>query len=101
MEKVLWVVYFESANYCGAGEYCLVWATTEDDANEAATCYAENYFYEQDIDQYLEENDGEGDGVMYASLIQAYELSSDEAEDIRRYLLDETQKGFYPIVNSK
>lgn len=105
MEKELWVVYFESANYCGYGEHCLVWATSEKDAKYAASSYAEEQCMQQDSDQYKEEyGDNEDDedclqGVLWANVQTAFALSSEEGEDVRGYLLDDTQKQFYPIVN--
>lgn len=97
MQKALWVVEFQSANYCGAEQYCLVWATSENNAHDEASSWVEEVFYEQDSEQYLEEN-GE-DPEAYAYITNVYPLVSEEAEDIRRYLKDETQKQFYPIVN--
>lgn len=83
-EKQLYVVYFESANYCGAGEYVLVWATDEDDAmsNDALIEYAEDYYRDQDYEQYMEENDGEEpDGVGWANIQSAELLSESEHEE--------------------
>ena len=101
MTKELYVVEFESANYCGAGEYCLVWASNEKDAEDAASAHAEEFYYEQDSEQWEEENEGESDeDVTWANMKSAYPLASDEAEDVRKYLLDPTQVRFYPIVNT-
>lgn len=105
----LYVVYFESANYCGYGEQCLVWATDEDDARDKAFEYADEHYYEQDLYQYKEEHGNDDDeddeeyldGVVWASIVNVFPLASDEAADIRGYLLDDTQKQFYPIVNTK
>jgi len=107
MQKELWIVYFESANYCGYGQHCLVWATDEDDARDQATSYAYNYYFEEDGDQVKEDAGWEEDsgedfddtGMEYANIVRVYPLASDQAEDIRGYLLDETQKSFYPIIN--
>lgn len=99
--KELYVVYFQSANYCGYGEYCLVWATDPTDAQKEATAYAEDFYYEQDAAQYEEENEEENDGCWASFTKEPYPLASEEAEDIRGYLEDETQKQFYPIVNTK
>lgn len=99
MDKELWVVYFESANYCGYGEHCLVWATDSEGAKEAASEYAENYYYEQDTEQYMEDHGYENEEAWASFIKDPYPLSSEEAEDIRGYLLNETQKRFYPIVN--
>lgn len=63
-----YLVYWESANYAGAGEYWVVEADDADHAMERTGYNAEEFFYEQDGEQYLEEN-GEDDGVMWASHI--------------------------------
>lgn len=102
MAKELYVVYFESANYCGYGEHCLVWAEDEVDAIDQATEYAEEHYRVEDYDQFVEEHGEEAadECDLWASFPkEAYSLSSDEAEDVRGYLLDEDQKNFYPIVN--
>lgn len=107
MEKELWVVYFESANYCGYGEHCLVWAVNEDGARDAAGEYADDFFFKQDEHQFKEENgeddddDACMDGVTWANIVNCYPLASAEGDDIRGYLQDETQKQFYQIVNTK
>ena len=61
-----YLVYWESANYAGYGEHWVVEAENEDEAQEITGERAEDFFYEQDSEQYLEEN-GEDDGVMWAS----------------------------------
>lgn len=103
MDKELYVVYFESANYCGYGEHCLVWAEDEVDAEDQATEYAENFYMEQDGDQVREDMDDSEDfeGPWASFTKEPYPLASDEAADIRKYLEDPTQVDFYPIVNSK
>jgi hypothetical protein len=104
MEKELYVVYFESANYCGYGEHCLVWATDSEDAKEAATDYAEDHYYQQDEDQYKEEHehdDEDFEGPWASFTKDPYPLASEEGEDICKWLLDPTQVSFYPIVNTK
>jgi hypothetical protein len=99
MEKELYVVYFESANYCGYGEHCLVWATSPEDAENEATSYAEDFYYEQDSAQFEEEHDHENEGAWASFTKEPYPLASEQAADIREYLKEESQKGFYPIVN--
>ena len=84
MRKDLYVVKFESANYCGAPETCMAWATDEDDAMDVAHDYAENFFYEQDQEQYLDENYGDDEGVLYANVISAGLLKGSEYEQWAR-----------------
>lgn len=98
MHSELWVVYFESANYAGYGEYCVVWASDEIDAGDKASEYAEEFYREQDSDQ-LEEEGHDLDGMTYAAIIKVYPLASDKASDIRKYMNDPKQKHFFPIVN--
>jgi hypothetical protein len=103
----LYVVYFESANYCGYGEHCLVWATDEDDARDKASDWADEFYREQDLYQYKEEygNDDEDEeylnGVVWASIMNVFPLASEEGEGIRGYLLDDEQKHFYQVINEK
>jgi len=102
MNKELYVVYFESANYCGYGEYCLVWATDPDDARDAASEWAEDFYREQDEEQFLDENGDCEYPDLWATITKdPYPLASEDAEDIRRYLLDSSQAQFYPIINEK
>lgn len=93
--KKLYVVYFESANYAGYGEHCLVWANSEDDAryNEQVFAFAEEFYYEQDSNQYHEDNDGEDpDSWSYIGSVTL--LDGSEFEE---YVAK--QPNLYPIVN--
>lgn len=98
MSKELYVVYFESANYAGYGEHCLVWAEDEDEARDEATSYAEDFYYQQDQDQLEEDyEDMETNSEPYASIEKVSKLSDNP--DIIEYLKDPDQATFYPIVN--
>lgn len=95
MSKQLYVVYFESANYAGYGEHARVWATSEEEAKEAVSDYAEEYYYDQDGDQ-LEEDDIE-DGP-YANVMSAVLQAGSEFEE---FIADPQQaEHFYPIINT-
>ena len=98
MRKELYVVCFESANYAGAGETCLAWATSEEDAKEAAASYAEDFYREQDEDQWKEEyaEDMDEDDVMWATVTSAVLLKGSEYEE---YQKDPSQASFYQLVN--
>ncbi len=100
MKKELYAVYFESANYAGYGEWCLVWASDEEDARDEASPYAEEFYREQDESELNEDYAPEEmEGMMFAAIMEVFPLSADKGADIRRYMRDESQKHFYPIVN--
>lgn len=92
-----YVVYFESANYCGAGEYCIVQAETVEEATVLASAYAEEYYYEEDELQYVEDN-GESDlvGVTWSTIISVELLENSNVLD---FVYMEDQKQFYPRIN--
>lgn len=94
--KQLYVIYFTSANYCGYGEHCVVWAENEEKAREIAAPYAEAFYYEDDYNQYVEENDGE-DADAWAS-INTVELLI-ESDSYEFYQDKEQRESFYPCVN--
>lgn len=98
-EKKQFVVYATSANYCGYGEYCRVWALDEEDAKHASSDYFEDLYYQQDEEQYIEENGEDYDCCGWSHIEEAYALDSEEAKDVRGYLQDPNQAHFYPLVN--
>lgn len=93
--KELYVVYFESANYAGYGEHCLVWAESEDEAryNEAVSEYAEDYYRVQDAEQWFEEH-GDDEEDSWASIMWARLVVGSEYE---RYVAEQPE--LYPILN--
>lgn len=99
MKKELWVIDFESANYAGAGEYCLVWASSKEEAEIESCEYTENFYYEQDSEQYKDEYGDDDEGVCWSFLNDVYPLASEKADDIRDYIKVESQRVFYPIIN--
>lgn len=99
MEARLYVVEFESLNYCGAPEYCLVWAFDEEHAMDEATSWAEDFYREQDQSQWEDEHgeDEDADEQSWASMRSATLLEDYEYA----YILedDEQQRNFYQVVN--
>ena len=97
-EYRLYVVEFESANYAGAPEHCLVWAFNEEDAIDNATSWAEDFYREQDQSQWEDENGEEGiDDQVWASMRSAELL---EDYDYAHIVEDpEQQCNFYQVVN--
>lgn len=85
--KELYVVYFESANYAGCGEWVLVWAESEDEARDNPDMleFAENFYREQDEYQYREENNIDEDEDIYemwANVQSAEVLKGSSHEEI-------------------
>jgi len=70
---MLWLVYFESANYAGYGEHRIVEADSEDAAREIIEPIANEYYYEEDSPQ-LEEEGIDPDG-FYASIVSVEEFT--------------------------
>lgn len=100
MERELYVVYFESANYAGYGEHALVWASSEQEAlcDDRLVEYAEEFYRDQDEQQFEEEH-AEGfdlDEVAWSSVISAVQLKDSEFEE---YVAKQPE--LYPIVNTK
>lgn len=93
MEKKLWVIDYESANYAGAGEYVTVWAVDEDEACDLASHHMENYYYEQDSDQYYDEN-GETDDITWSHVTRVELMETSPHKEFW-----EKDKTYYPCVN--
>lgn len=98
MKKELYVVYFDSANYMGYGEHCLVWAIDEGDAKDEAYTYANDLYFEQDSD-LLEEEGNDLDNIgEYANIISAEPVAGSDKE---KFINDPSQGCFYPLVNTE
>lgn len=97
--RELYVIEFESANYAGASETCMVWADSVEDAQQEFenSCWGEDFFREQDQDQYIEEN-GDDEGVVWSSFIEAIPLKGSVHEE---FATNPTQQQFYQIVNEQ
>jgi len=52
---MLWIIYAESANYAGYGQHFVVEASTDDMAVAVAEHVMNEYFYEQDCDELIED----------------------------------------------
>jgi len=72
-----YLVYFESANYAGCGEYILVDADNAQQAEDYISSYAEEAYYEQDSSQ-LEEDENDTD--VYSLVISVEEF--DESHEL-------------------
>lgn len=79
--KNAFLVYTESANYVGYGEYYVVNAISKEDAEEQVKPEAESYFYEQDYGLLLEDfgEDGVND-VEYSSIVSVEEFNPEHPD---------------------
>lgn len=93
----LWLIYFESANYWGYGEHCVVQADSEDDAREIAYDHCNDFYYEQDSEQYIEENGSDEDVGSWADIQTCEEF--DESHEYWKFYIDPGQSSFYPKLN--
>ena len=80
---MLWLVYFESANYAGYGEHRLVEAETEDQARDIIEPIAEEYYWDEDHEQ-LEDDGYDLDNCIFATITSVEEFTPDHEDwDIR------------------
>lgn len=93
---MLYIIYAESANYCGYGQHFVVEADNEAQAEELAYGEIEDYFREQDESQLEEEGYGL-DGIVFGNIETTEPF--DEAHDSWKYYKDPSQTEFYIKVN--
>lgn len=93
---MLYIIYAESANYCGYGQHFVVEAQDEEAARELTLEAAEDYFREQDEAQ-LEEEGFDLDGMMYSNIETVEPF--DAEHDSWKYYQDPGQAEFYIKVN--
>jgi hypothetical protein len=93
---MLYIVYCESANYAGYGQYFVVEAQSKAEAGFLVEPVAEDYFREQDEDQLVEEA-LDLDGMSY-STIETVEVFN-ELHYSWKYYQDPGQAEFYIKVN--
>jgi hypothetical protein len=93
---MLYIVYAESANYCGYGQHFVVEANDEEDARELTLDVSEDYFREQDESQ-LEEEEYDLDGMIYSNIQTVEEFNPEH--DSWKYYKDPSQAEFYIKVN--
>ena len=94
--KKLFLIYYESAHWCGAGNHVVVWAYDEDDAREAADLHMEEHMRDLYSDEYNEEDGDNYDDESAVSVITCEELGP-EHEDWK-FFQDSSQSSFYPVI---
>jgi len=92
---MLWLIYAESAHYCGHGQHFVVKAGSAEIAEDFAEGCMNDYFYEQDGDQLIED-DIDCDGCYYT--VCSTELF-DETHEHWGWYNDPDQSEFYVRVN--
>ena len=93
---MLYIVYAESANYCGYGQHFVVEADDEVEAEDSVAEASEEYFCEQDRDQ-LEEEDHDLEGMTFATIISVEPFGPEHKS--WEYYQDPSQAEFYIKVN--
>lgn len=92
----LYILYYESANYCGYGHHAVVRAKNETEAELLAEDAMEDYFYEQDSEQYREEH-GYYDGGTWSSMMSCEELTPEHKD--WKFVAKPGQASFYEFIN--
>jgi hypothetical protein len=93
----LWVIYFESANYCGYGHHCLVLADSPEEAEILVKDYIEEYYYEEDSDQYYDEHGHDQDPCEWAEIKTCEEFTP--AHECWEFAWSPDQAQFYERIN--
>jgi hypothetical protein len=93
---MLYIIYAESANYCGYGQHFVVEADSETQAEELALDATEDYFREQDESQ-LEEEDHDLEGMTFATIISVEPFGPEHKS--WEFYQDPSQAEFYIKVN--
>ena len=95
----LYVIEFENAHWCGAPEYCVVWAESEEDALIRASDYMEEVqrdLYSGEYADAVEEGEDYDDesavGLTKVTLLA-------ESSHAEFYAQPEQRAHFYPCVN--
>jgi hypothetical protein len=97
MNKQLYIIDYESSQWCGGASHCVVWATDVDDAVDEASDYMEDEMRELFADEYNDE-DEECDVNECAYSVNAVE-SFDETHEYWKFYMDTEQSQFFPLVN--
>ena len=93
---MLYIIYAESANYCGYGQHFVVEANDESEAEDLVLESAEEYFCEQDRDQ-LEEEGLDHEGMVFSNTVSV-ELFG-PGHTAWEFYQDPEQSQFYIKVN--
>ena len=96
-KTMLYIIYYESANYCGYGEHVVVHANSEDEAKDKAFYHMEEFYREQDEEQYLEEHEDDPDFEGPWSTVITCDLFGPGHEQWEFFMMP-SQAIHYPII---
>jgi len=92
---MLWIIYAESALYCGYGQHFVVEALNKSSAEFLADADMQEYFYEQDYDQAVEEGQKAEAGTYSIMSCEPFGPDHESWE----FYCDPGQSEFYTRVN--
>jgi hypothetical protein len=96
MEKQLYVIEYESSQWCGGGLYCVAWATSEEDAENEASLWMEESMRELFSSEYDDEDCNDEDCAYTVNSVQLMAGSDFE----QYYNMPDQRAAFYPCVNT-
>lgn len=97
MEKQLYVIEYESSQWCGGGLYCVAWATSEEEAVLEADVWMEESERELFSDEYADD-EGCNDEECAYTVNSVQLMAGSEFEEY--YNMPDQRAEFYPCVNA-
>jgi hypothetical protein len=93
---MFWLIYAESANYCGYGQHFVVEAETDEIAEYIAEASMNAYFYERDVDELVEDDIDADENCLY-TICSTEQF--DETHEHWGWYNEPNQSEFYIRVN--
>mgnify|MGYP000104832216 CR=1 FL=1 len=95
MNKQLYIIDYESSQWCGGQSHCVVWAENEDDA----VIQAENHMHDEMTELFSDEYEDEGldQDAECAYAVNSIEIL-DENNEHWEFFQDPNQSQFYPVI---
>ena len=94
----LFIISYQSSQWCGGSSHCLVYASNAAQAEELAEWYMDESMRELFSTEYAEEG-GDLDDESAYSVASVEELTTEH--EMWKYVQDEVQqRNFYPYINS-
>jgi hypothetical protein len=102
MKKQLYVIEYESSQWCGGMLHCVAWAESEDDAENEASLWMEESQRELFSDEYddreYSHNGCDDDGECAYTVNSVQLMAGSEFEEY--YNMPDQRAAFYPCVNA-
>jgi hypothetical protein len=100
MQKKLYIIEYESAHWCGGVSHCLVYAETENQAEELADEHMEESMRELFSDEYADDRADGGDLESDVTHTVKWVRELTENDEFYEWVQDpDQQAAFYPYVN--